>query len=73
MDKKQLNILFGEKVVELRKKRNKTQEEMAFDLKTSLRQYGRIERGESSVRMDTICKLANYFGIHPKEFFDFDL
>ena len=54
-----LKILFGKRVRELRENRGKTQEQMAFELGTSLRQYGRIERGEVNTGRDTISEQGN--------------
>lgn len=52
--------------------RKLTQEQMAYELKTSLRQYGRIERGEHSTGMDTIERIASVLGVEVKELFEFD-
>ena len=72
LKKTALKLLFGQKVRKLRMQQNLTQEEMAFRLNTSLRQFGRIERGESNARMDTISRVAEVLNVEPGDLFNFD-
>ena len=48
---------------ELRKQQKLTQEEMAQILKTQQRTYSGYEIGRSEPNLDTLCKLADYYGV----------
>lgn len=48
---------------ELRKINNKTQQEMASLIKTSQSNYGKYERGELEPNLETLCILADFFGV----------
>ena len=51
----------GERVKELRKKKGKTQEQIAYALGMNLKTYQAIEGGRRVGRVDTVCMLAEYF------------
>lgn len=51
-------ILFGKRVRELRKRKNWTQEELAFRTKLHRTYIGSIERGEQNISLKNILKLA---------------
>jgi transcriptional regulator with XRE-family HTH domain len=53
---------------DLRRKHDLTQEQMALLLKTDLRWYQRVEFGEKDIRATTIDRLATVFGISGVEF-----
>ena len=48
---------------ELRKEFNKTQNEIALLIKTSQSNYGKYERGELEPDIDTLCVLADFYGV----------
>lgn len=66
-----INKLFGNKVVELRRLRGLTQEELSFMCGIHRAYMGTIERGEKSVTLDTVAKVAAGLGVEVKDLFDF--
>ncbi len=54
--------ILGQRIVEARKSRGKTQEEVADFLGYSRPTYIAIEKGERSAKPDEIIKLASFFG-----------
>lgn len=48
---------------ELRKENKKTQLELAKLLHTTSQSYGRYELETSEPTIDTLCKLADYYGV----------
>lgn len=67
-----INKLFGENVVKLRKLRNLTQEELSFRCGIHRAYMGIIERGEKSVTLDTVAKVAAGLGVEIKDLFNFN-
>lgn len=63
--------MFGARIVALRKKAGITQEELSFRCGIHRAYMGTIERGEKSVTLDTVVKIANGLNIEIKELFDF--
>ena len=51
------------KIKELRKKNNKTQHEIAEFLNTTQTTYSKYELGVHEPSIDTLCKLADYYGV----------
>lgn len=51
-------ILFGKRVRELRKNKNWTQEELAFQTKLHRTYIGAVERGEQNISLKNIAKIA---------------
>ena len=51
------------RIKELRKQNNKTQLEIAEFLNTTSQTYGRYELGICEPTLETLCKLANYYGV----------
>lgn len=66
-----INKMFGARIVALRKKAGITQEELSFRCGIHRAYMGTIERGEKSVTLDTVVKIANGLNIEIKELFDF--
>ena len=66
-----INKLFEGKVVEMRKQHGLTQEELSFKCCIHRAYMGTIERGEKSVTLDTVAKVATGLGVEVKELFDF--
>ena len=56
--KNEINIKFGKRVIELRKIKGITQEELAYRCDIQRSYMGVIERGEKSVTLNTIEKTA---------------
>ena len=61
--------LFGEKLKELRKSKNITQEQLEHLSGFDLSQIGRIERGVINTSISHVFKLAECLGVSPHEFF----
>lgn len=66
-----INKMFGARIVALRKKAGITQEELSFRCGIHRAYMGTIERGEKSVTLNTVVKIANGLNIEIKELFDF--
>ena len=70
--KSKVDIIFGARIAELRKRLNISQEELA-DRCGFLRTYiGSIERGEKSPTLNTIEKLAKGLGVELIDLFKHD-
>lgn len=72
MEKKEsLATLFGERVKTLRQETTEmSQEGFALYVGLERSQYARIERGENDIRLSTIVKIANGFGLTAAELLD---
>lgn len=68
--KSKINIQFGLKVIELRKKAGISQDELAFRSDIHRAYMGTIERGEKSVTLNTVEKIAKGLGVEVKDLFD---
>lgn len=60
----------GSRVRELRQKRQWSQEQLAHESGLARSFTGAIERGEKDLRLTTLVKLANTFGITVRRLFD---
>jgi len=63
--------LFGSKIIELRKKKGLTQEDLCDLIGVDRSYMGFIERGERNTTLDKIDKIAKALKVSPKELFDF--
>lgn len=70
--KKQFQILFGNKLKDLREERGLSLREVAQNCDLDFSDIGKYEKGEVSVQLKTIYELAKGLGVHPKEFFNFE-
>ena len=70
--KSKINIEFGNRIVELRKKAGLTQDELAFRSNIHRAYMGTIERGEKSVTLNTIEKIAAGLDVNVKDLFNWD-
>jgi len=61
---------FGKKVRELRKKRNLSQEELAYEAALDRTYINSIENGKRNVSLINIVKLAKALNIKVKDLFD---
>lgn len=69
--KKEVNIAFGKRVAELRKKAGFSQESFAFKCDVDRTYIGTIERGEKSPTLNTIDKIAKALGMTIKDLFNY--
>lgn len=72
MDKKpydDINYYFGNNLRKFREVNNYSQEEFAEICEISRAYYGRLERGEHSITLDTCAKISKALGIHISELF----
>ena len=64
--------LFGQKVKNLRKLHNYTQEKMSELIDIYVRQVARIEAGESLPSVETLQKMAKILDVTPNDLLNFD-
>ena len=57
----------GERLRRLRTRRGWSQEELGFESGLHRNYVGGIERGERNVGIENIAKLANAFGVRPRD------
>ena len=69
--KTNVNIAFGKRVAELRRKSGFSQEQFAFKCNVDRTYIGTIERGEKSPTLNTIEKIARALGISKSELFNY--
>jgi transcriptional regulator with XRE-family HTH domain len=69
--KTDVNIAFGKRVAELRRKAGMSQEHFAFKCDVDRTYIGTIERGEKSPTLNTIDKIAYALGISKSELFNY--
>ncbi len=62
-DDEDLRMKFGKRCRVLRRRRKLSQLDMVRQFDVSLSHYQKIERGDLDVRLSTIQKLANCFGV----------
>jgi transcriptional regulator with XRE-family HTH domain len=60
----------GKKVVEIRKRKNISQEDLIERSGLSLSQIGRVERAEINTSISMIALIADSLGVHPSEVID---
>jgi transcriptional regulator with XRE-family HTH domain len=65
------DIAFGNNLSKLRKEAKLTQAELAYRCDFDRTYIGAIERGEKSVTVNTLAKLANGLGIRIAELFNY--
>lgn len=69
--KTNVNIAFGKRVAELRRKLGYSQEQFAFKCNVDRTYIGTIERGEKSPTLNTIDKIASALGVSKSELFKY--
>lgn len=62
----------GKKIVEIRKEKNISQEDLIERSGLTLSQIGRVERAEINTSISMIALIANCLGVHPSEVMDVD-
>ena len=70
--KSKINTQFGLRIVELRKNAGISQDELAFRSNIHRAYMGTIERGEKSVTLNTVEKIAAGLGVKVKDLFDWE-
>lgn len=60
----------GKRVVEIRKRKNISQEDLIERSGLTLSQIGRVERAEINTSISMIALIANCLGVHPSEILD---
>ena len=70
--KKEILVLFGKKVKELRLKRNLSLRMLEKECEIDNSYISKIEHGKTNISFNTIIELAGAFEVHPKELFDFE-
>lgn len=72
-EKERFLILFGKKLLEMRKEKGISQEQLSYDSDISLSSISKIERGVLNVSISNAYKLAKTLKIDHRELFDFDI
>ena len=72
LDNKDINVLFGQKLRQLRIDMNLSQEEFSFHVGLHRTYIGQVERAEKNITLKNIGKIAKALNIDPKELFNFD-
>lgn len=67
--KEKINIIFSQKIAELRKEHHLSQEDLAEKCNIHRTYIGSIERGEKAPTLNVIEKIANAFGISIMDMF----
>lgn len=70
MTTKDIRILYGAKLKDLRKKKGLSQEELGFKSSLHRTYISEVERGRRNISIVNIAKIAKALGIAIKEFFD---
>ena len=70
MDNREILIKFGQRVREIRKERNLSQEELSFKADLHRTYIGMIERAEKNITLINIEKIAKALNVNLKELFD---
>jgi transcriptional regulator with XRE-family HTH domain len=68
---KNIRVLFGNRVRQLRLEQGISQEELAFNSNLHRTYISDIERAERNVSLANIYKIAKALGVTPKDLFDF--
>jgi transcriptional regulator with XRE-family HTH domain len=64
-------VLFGKKLVELRKEQAWSQEQLALESGLARSYLGGVERGQRNIALLNICRLAEALGVPPSELLRF--
>jgi len=60
-------VLFGQRLVQLRKDRGWSQEQLALECGMARSYLGGVERGKRNIALLNICKLADALSVPPAE------
>jgi transcriptional regulator with XRE-family HTH domain len=64
-------VLFGQRLVELRKQRGWSQEQLALECGMARSYLGGVERGKRNIALLNICKLADALSVPPADMLKF--
>jgi len=64
-------VLFGQHLVQLRKERGWSQEQLALECGMARSYLGGVERGKRNIALLNICKLADALSVSPAEMLKF--
>lgn len=64
-------VLFGRRLVLLRKERDWSQEQLALESGLARSYLGGVERGQRNIALLNICRLAEALGVVPSELLNF--
>ena len=62
-EKKDVNVRFGKRLYEVRRRMGYSQEQLAFILEMGRTYVGALERGEKSPTLETLEKIARKFNV----------
>ena len=65
-------VLFGRRLVALRKAKGWSQETLALESEISRSYIGGVERGQRNIALLNICRLAETLGVSPAKLMTFD-
>ena len=65
-----VKALFGQRVRQLRKLRDWSQEEFAHQVGLDRSYMGGVERGERNISLENICLIAKALAVSPSELFE---
>lgn len=68
---RELSMLFGQRLYQLRLRKNFTRSQLANAIGVSEKFIGRIERGESGASFETLAKLSEALEVRVYSLFDF--
>ncbi|KAA0894251.1 helix-turn-helix domain-containing protein [Oryzomonas rubra] len=68
---KTTKVLLGERIRELRKKRQMSQEQLAEKIQIAAKNLSRIEVGQGYPSLDTLEKISLVLSVEMRDFFDF--
>ncbi|MEQ1543658.1 helix-turn-helix transcriptional regulator [Methyloglobulus sp.] len=64
-------ILFGERLIELRKAKGWSQERLSLESGVARSYLGGVERGQRNIALVNICRLAEALAVSPSELLSF--
>lgn len=70
MENREILLKFGQRVREIRKQKNLTQEDLSFKADLHRTYIGMIERAEKNITLLNIEKIAKALNVNIKELFD---
>jgi transcriptional regulator with XRE-family HTH domain len=65
-------ILFGERLIELRKAKGWSQERLSLESGVARSYLGGVERGQRNIALINICRLAEALAVSPSELLIFN-
>lgn len=65
-------ILFGERLIELRKAKGWSQERLSLESGVARSYLGGVERGQRNIALINICRLAEALAVSPEELLRFN-